>query len=122
MADPTVDDFRAYFPGAFPNVSDALLQRTINESTLLHNASLEATYYLIAHLLALQSEMSDEPDGGAGVVVKETIGPKTVDYSTLAGDFQSDSYNSFFATTGYGRMFLILERRTPRSTISAMVV
>ena len=120
---PSIAEFRAYFPNAFPAVDDATLQRTINESLLIHSASEEANLYLIAHLLAMQTEWADTPDGGAGVVVKESIGPRSIDYATLAGSGSStDMYKSFFAGSAYGRMFLILEQRTPRTGIAAMVV
>ena len=102
------------------------MTRAITLASRLHNKSAEALLYLTAHMLALEEEQIGaetrnglEPDGGAGVVTSEQIGPRRIDYLTQAGD---DERRAFYVTTSYGRTFLALEDRSPGARIAAMVV
>lgn len=123
----TLSDFREWFPGPpFDALTDDTVTRSLNEALIFHDEREEATLYLTAHLLALDVEAGDAetrngiaPDGGAGVVTSETIGPRTIGYLTQAG---KNERRAFFATTPYGRRFLALEDRTPRYGIGAIVV
>ncbi len=97
--------FRKEFP-EFSEVTDDAVQRWIERASEIHATSETATLYLAAHLVAVDREDSGVDDG-AGVVVGESVGPKSVQYKTQAesGD------QAFFARTKYGRLFLTLERR-----------
>ena len=118
----TLADFRAQFPDEpFASTPDAKVQRLLNVALSLHSVNETATLYCAAHLLALMAEedaTSLEPDGGAGVVEQESIGPRTVGYVTQA---QGDKRRAFYATTAYGRMFLALEERTPTHAMGILV-
>ena len=87
MAAPTVAEFRAQFPTAFLALThpDALITTRIGEASQIHGVRKLATIYLVAHLLAVDGEATGAPDGGAGVVSSETIGPRKVAYLTMAG-------------------------------------
>ena len=115
----SISDFREQFPApAFELTSDAEITRALYDALLLHSINETATLYCAAHLLALKAEYVDElgravdtPDGGSGVVKSEKLGPRQIQYMTMAGD---DERRVFYATTPYGRMFLALEARVPR--------
>ena len=80
--------FKAYFPDApFDSLTDPSINRALVEAKMFHQASEIATLYCTAHLISLDSlDNGLTPDGGAGVVVKEKIGPRQIDYLTQAGD------------------------------------
>ena len=115
----TVADFRARFPAPlFSTATDEQIALTISDALLLHSSNETATTFLVAHLLATDAEQSEKPDGGAGVVTKEKIGPKDITYLTDAGDSER---RAFYATTTFGRRFLALEDRTPRVALGCIV-
>ena len=115
----TVEDFREQFPApAFEQASVADIERSLSDANLLHSINKTATLYCAAHLLALEGEYVDElgrradtPDGGSGVVQSEKVGPRQIQYMTMAGD---DERRVFYSTTVYGRRFLAIEARVPR--------
>ena len=119
--------FRAKFSNApFAAMSATVIKEALDEAKLLHSIRDVATLYCAAHLLILDQENLTElgqavtaPDGGAGVVTAESIGPRNISYLTQAGD---DERRAFFVTTPYGRRFLALEDRSPRATIGARVI
>ena len=125
MAAPTVAEFRAQFGADFPETTypDATVEARIKEARLIHAVRKLATLYLTAHLIAIDAENTGEPDGGSGVVTSEKIGPRQVDYATQAGGTErSKARRAFFATTSYGRRFLMLADTSPRAAIGARVV
>ena len=117
MADITVTEFRARFVGTFSDLSDALIGELIAEAYGLSDTSRVATMYCIAHLAALESEVTGAPDGGSGVVASETIGPRKVEYKTQA----MASRDVFFEQTSYGRSMLARESRSPAARFSVRV-
>ena len=122
----TVADFRAQFPDPpFETVDDARISAVLTEALDIHDVNEMATLYCAAHLLALEAEQKDaqgnprlEPDGGAGVIEKEKVGPTDISYITQAGD---EVWRAFFATSAWGRRFLTLEDRTPRVGLGFIV-
>lgn len=116
-APPTLDAFRGEFP-EFSTTVDAEVEAALDEAYQLHAIKPLATLYCAAHLLAVGPEATGSPDGGSGVVMSESIGPRRVAYLTQAGD---DERKVFYATSSYGRRFLNLESRTPRFVIAARV-
>ena len=120
MAAPTLEDFRARFP-ELSSTADALVEVTIDDARDIHDRRSLATLYCAAHLIALIPEQTGQVDGGSGVVASEGIGPQRVSYITQAtGD--DNARKAFFATTFYGRRFLLEEGRNPRTAIGATVV
>ena len=111
--------FRSRFPDPlFTTASDEAVALAICDAQLLHDRDETATLYLAAHLLALDAEQTGAPDGGAGVVTQERIGPRTITYLTDAGD---DERRAFYATTSFGRRFLALEDRNPYVGLGTLV-
>ena len=123
----TPESFRAKFPEfTTDNYTDAAVARWIATARTIHDRSLEATGFLTAHLLTIAnadgvlggSPNVAVPDGGAGEVRSETIGPKTIDYMTQArGDGEA-----FYTRTSYGRTFLEIERRNPERVLSVRAI
>ena len=75
--------------------------------------SNEAVMYCAAHFLVIEdsdkrldTDGRPTPDGGSGVVVSETIGPRSVSYATPEG-------RKFYERSYYGRMFLELRSASP---------
>ena len=121
---PTVADFRTEFPDPpFAGLTDAKIESAIRLADKFHNVDPDAQMYCAAHLLALDAEApTDElaPDGGAGVVASETIGPKTTRYVNQVGG-SGDERKAFFGTSLYGRIFLTMEQRTARVGFGTIV-
>ena len=118
----TVTSFRSIFPDEpFASVSDAKVESYIEVALKIHTRDELATLYCTAHLLALDIERDEptlEPDGGAGVVESEGIGPRQIGYVTQA---TGDKRRAFFAPTTYGRTFLVLEERHPKVALGTLV-
>lgn len=132
MADITLAEFRQRFPeftytaaaGDEPasGVSDSVISPLIAQAYEISDTSAEASVYCLAHLVSLEVERLTDasngaPDGGAGVVKAETIGPRRIDYMTQA----SKGREAFFEPTFYGRRVLTLESRTPEAVIGVVV-
>lgn len=116
MAAPTAAQFISEFPEIEAN--EQQVQRVLNLAAEMSVASRNATMYLAAHLLVLELiEQDKQVDGGAGEVVREGLGSKSVDYMTMA----RTNRETFFTRTSYGRQFLILEARSPRYALSISV-
>ena len=118
----TVDDFRAEFP-EFAAVDTATIEANLRRAKRIHTATKAGTIYAAAHLYSLDKASKEvaEPaqaDGGFGVIKKETIGPKSVEYSTTAGD---ESRKVFWATTPYGREFMLIEQRNVRQGFGMLI-
>ena len=120
MAAPTLADFRARFP-EFSATSDAAASLAIDDAKRHHALTAVGWLLCAAHLLALRSDTASVGgyDGGAGEVITETMGPRTVEYVPMAGE---DPNRVFYTSTRYGREFLAVEARTPRRRISAVAV
>ena len=129
----TVADFRARF-AEFASTSDAIIELALEEALLIHSIRKVATLFCAAHLLSysLTNIAGGGSGGGAttttGQISKKSVGPLSVEYETLSGT-TTNSRNSrnptevaYFAGTTYGQQFLILEQRSPRAAIGALVV
>lgn len=119
----SVSDFRGEFPefGEPPigPVADDKINRALARATRLHNATKAGTMYAAAHLLCTDVEkVALAPDGGAGVVSKESIGTKSVEYQTNAG---ADERRSYWSRSAYGREFLKIEERNVRQGFGILV-
>lgn len=117
MADITVNEFRESFPQFDATTTDAVLARLIPDAYAITDVRRNATLYCIAHLAVLESEAGTKPDGGSGVIVEETIGPRKVLYANqvLDGDPRV-----FLVTTFYGRRVLELESRCVAAAVSVV--
>ena len=67
-----VQTFKSRFP-EFTGDIDPEIELVLDEAFLIHDIRELATLYCAAHLLALNSEQSGNPDGGSGVVGQETL-------------------------------------------------
>lgn len=112
----TTTQFRDRF-SEFAAILDPRISELITEAYHLTDVSADATMYCTAHLAALESERSGGLDGGSGEVRSEAIGPKRVEYATLARN-NNAGRDAFFSTTTYGRRVLTLESRVPRGVVS----
>ena len=119
MAAPTLADFRARFEDSQAN--DAAVSGALEDAKRLHAVTFTGWLECAAHLLVLDDGVS-ALDQGLGEVKSETIGPRIVQYSTMAGDGDDSGRRAFFSTTRHGRRVLAIEARTPRLVISAGVV
>lgn len=115
----TVSDFRSQFP-EFPedSYSNAMIQRALAEARLIHNIRDLVTLYITAHILTVGAEIAAGTTGARGAVKKGKAGPMDVEYVSLAkdGDIKAE-----LARTQYGARALLLESRTARTRIGAMV-
>lgn len=119
--DLTVADFRDRFDAfAVADYPDNQVGFSLTEAKRLSIVSPEATLYCTAHLLTLwKNEAVDcdgNPaiDGGSGVVISETIGPRAVAYAGPDG-------RKFYERTYYGRMFLELSSASPRRKLPVFI-
>lgn len=99
--------FREEFPEFTVQLyPDAVVTRALKNAILVAGACEQAMLYLAAHFLALKGTDPGVAgvDGGFGEVQSESIGAKSVSYKTMA-DKGKDTY---YATTPYGRQFLVL--------------
>lgn len=115
----TATDVRAAFPelfgGADPPSDDHVATR-ITEGHRITDVSREARMYCVAHLLALDAELTGEADGGSGEVKDEQEGSERTSYVTQA----KDGRQAFFTTTGYGRRLLALEGRSQKAAVAIL--
>ena len=117
MADVTLAEFRARFVVSFASVADDVVETAIEEAHQLADTSHDASLFCVAHLLTLLAEETAELDGGSGVVSKETIGPRIVEYVTQA----MTDRQAFFAVSAYGRRVLAIEGRTPKAAMGVVI-
>ena len=119
----TIEDFRNEFP-EFHGLLDSKIDMLLRRARRLHTATKAGTLYAAAHLYTLDNASKDgdgsmaTADGGLGVITKETIGPKSVEYSTTAGD---DARKVFWATSPYGREFMVIEQRNVRQGFGILI-
>ena len=118
----TVAGFWALF-GEFSTTPDTDVEWALARARPIFSVGDEGHYYCAAHLLAIRPEGTGAADGGSGVVVSETIGPKRVDYATQAGSGGDEgAWRVWFDRTSYGRHVLTLMDHNPRLVASALVV
>ncbi|MCY4670319.1 MAG: DUF4054 domain-containing protein [Rhodococcus sp.] len=106
--------------------ADSIVDALIEEAERITGASGndELILWAAAHLLALEAEHTGAPDGGAGVVTAESIGPLSKTYATQVGGGAGGASNedaAYWATSSYGRRFLTLQARTPAAVLTTIV-
>ena len=114
---PTLTEFKTRFPEL--DHPDDTIEEALTEAVLIHSLDDTITGYVAAHLLAIRPDRTGTADGGSGEVKAERIGPRRVEYATMAKDGRRDV---FFATSSYGRMVLTLEDRHPQLVIASVIV
>ena len=117
MPDVTLAEFRARFPVFAAGTSNAAIETAIEEAHQLADTSHDASLFCVAHLITLLAEETADLDGGSGVVSKETIGPRIVEYVTQA----MTDRQAFFAVSAYGRRMLAIEGRTPKAAMGVVI-
>lgn len=123
----TVDAFKAFFPRQFtygdtlPAVSDAEIQKEINEASTVFNFGLYpqdaqggdtigqgALYYLTAHFL--QTYLDAANSQGQPDAQQSARAAGGISESLVVPEWMTEGVFSMFATTAYGRRFLLLTK------------
>ena len=109
--------FRAQFR-EFVATSDLELDRALDEALMINSVRQIVTLYIAAHILTINASVLSGETGATGAVKSDRVGPLQTDYIALAkdGDIRAE-----LARTSYGARALLLESRTPRTRIGAMV-
>lgn len=113
----TASGFREQFPNSFIGSTDSEIERAKTIALSISFQSLLTGYHLMAHLLTLD-EQDGGIDGGRGEVSRESLADRDVWYITQA----KAGMDVFFTQTPYGRLFLILEKRSISHTLSILSV
>ena len=120
----TVSLFRSRFPefgsGQPAGVDDSTVERALADGDRLHTVTTLGQMLAAAHLLAIASEDTGKPDGGSGIVTAQQLGPESFTFQVPAR--ADDVFQTWLASTSYGRKLIALEARTPRLVVSATVV
>ena len=116
MTGATLVDFRAQFPEFLSSI-DVDVERVLTEALLIHSARPLATLFCAAHLLSFNKQVA-----AGSTPATETSMRKAGPLSSSSITQAETGWQAFFTSTPYGRRFLILEQRTARSGIGAMVV
>ena len=134
MATATVAGFRAQFPELDGLVhSNDAVEAALEEAGLIHGFRPLCQLLVAAHLLTLQARAAAvAAEGGGrgevtGAVKSDKAGPLSATYQTLAsagGGGESAAKSAaiaYWETTLYGQRYYILEHRTPRFVVGALV-
>lgn len=117
LTPPTPAQLRAVYPEFTAQVAnDESIAEAGATAVLLTALSDRLVIAAAAHLLALRDLRTGKADGGAGEVSLDTTGPKTQQFVTMAGEGSRD--DSWWATTVYGREYLMLRNQNPRRIMS----
>lgn len=108
--------FRAKFP-EFDSIEEAVVDLALEEALLIHGVRRLVTLYVAAHILATQNQ-SKGVSGVTGAIKSAGAGPLKTSYTTLVND---GDIKGELARTKYGARALLLEKRTPRFAIGAIV-
>lgn len=121
---PTASKFREQFPEFTEQDYPAeVVTRWITAAGYIHSISERGWLLLTAHLLSIAKadgalDGVAEPDGGQGLVITDTLGQKTQQFSYGAGMREGQE---FYKRTFYGRTFLEIARRRPGKAIGVRV-
>ena len=104
--------FREEFP-EFSEKSDALVEMFLEKALLVHALCQMATVYLAAHLCVTfaEAKAGEEGDGapidsgGAREMISETAKSIATTYQAMT---EAGSPDTFYASTIYGRMYIVL--------------
>ena len=135
MADVTLAGFRTQFPELPESVhNDRAVDLALEEARLIHGYRPLATLLIAAHILTLNAQVAVSVSAGGsaisrGKITSETSGPLKTTYQTTASggmtagssDSDAQSFIAYWEQTLYGERFLVVERRSPRFTIGAVV-
>lgn len=122
-AEQLLSVFREQFP-EFDSKSDDDVILSLGNALLIHAICGMATVYLAAHLCTINAESGVGGSGGAvdggGVREKTSESAKTISasFAKLAKDGTDDS---FYTSTPYGRMYLVLRNNCPGRKFSVRV-
>ena len=131
----TVAEFRQSFAtAAFNALADAKIESAfaVADHVIGYEINPTAHSFVTAHVLALdvaerESESESTPalaaDGGAGVVTRESIGPRDIEYTTTVGNPTAEGAGrrAWLAQTSYGRTAQTLLDATPSRIMGIMV-
>ena len=107
----TAQDIRDTF-SEFSGASDVLIDRWIAQAERRINTTQwsekadDATLWLTAHLLKIESQLRGGGTATAGPITTKKVGDLSVSYSVPAGKLSE----TFLASTAYGQQFLELRK------------
>lgn len=105
------------FPGIGGDLSNEVLDSLVAVANQISSTGREVALYCAAHIITLEKQAVTNIDGGLGEIGSENIGGKGQSYRTIS----ETGRDVYFATTHYGRTFLMLEKASPRRAIGVMV-
>lgn len=117
--------FRDEFP-EFDAVPDETILKYLNNALLIHAICPMATVYLAAHLYSLDQDSgigsdpgpSNPVDGGG---VREVTSERAKNITATFKSQSDKGSDSFYTTTPYGRMYLVLRDACPGRGFSVRV-
>ena len=117
--------FREQFP-EFDAKPDAEVTLFLNNALLIHAICAMATVYLAAHLCTIDTESGVGGSGGQvdnGGSAREVSSESAKSISTsFKAMSKSESGDSFYTATPYGRMYIVLRDSCPGKRFSVRVV
>ena len=113
----TVQSFRGLFP-EFADTSDTAVTDAITQAAHVNSVRDLVTAYIAAHFLTVDAEIASGATAAHGALRTNKVGPISNEFVTLAqdGDIRAE-----LARTQYGARALLLESRSARSRIGAVV-
>ena len=113
----TVESFRGLFP-EFADTADVRISAAIEQAAHVNSVRDLTTSYIAAHFLTVDAQIASGATGAHGALKSSRVGPLANNYVSLAedGDIRSE-----LARTQYGARALLLESRSARSRIGAIV-
>lgn len=115
--------FRDQFPEFSAKIDETVLLY-LNNAMLIHAICGMATVYLAAHLLTIDLESGvggsggSIDGGGSRETASETAKSVSASFKSMAQDGTDDS---FYTSTPYGRMYIVLRNNCPGRKFSVRV-
>ncbi len=115
--------FREQFP-EFDSKTDETVLLYLNNAMLIHAICEMATVYLAAHLIVIDTYSGiggsggSVDGGGSRETVSETAKSVSASFAQIAKDGTDDS---FYTSTPYGRMYIVLRNTCPGKKFSVRV-
>lgn len=117
--------FRDQFPEYNAKADDEIL-KYLNNALIIHALCELATVYLAAHLITIDADSGIGGSGGgvdSGGAAREVLSESAKNISTSFKSMAKDGTDdSFYTSTPYGRMYVVLRNACPGRRFSVRVV
>ena len=113
----TVQSFRELFP-EFADTADVRISAAIDQAAHVNSVRDLTTSYIAAHFLTVDAQIASGGTAAQGAIKSNRVGPITNEFVTIA---QDGDISAELARTQYGARALLLESRSARSRIGAVV-